>query len=124
MKSRSVLCSHNFCGSHEQCDRCSAASRADPRDEAPQKEGQAAGREGGGALAAVTQTELWSEAVQIQEAKERAIWHEKMSRHNLEQSEVLQVKLAYPSERPQLLCAQTAGLLGWIRQSAWYHCRV
>ncbi len=37
------------------------------------------------------QGELWSEAMQVKEAQERASWHEKMSRSNIEQSEALQV---------------------------------
>ena len=37
------------------------------------------------------QGELWSEAMQLKESQERAAWHEKMSRSNIEQSEVLQV---------------------------------
>ena len=41
--------------------------------------------------AAAVQGELWSEAMQLKEARERAAWHEKMSRSNIEQSEALQV---------------------------------
>jgi hypothetical protein len=37
------------------------------------------------------QGELWSEAMQLKESQERAAWHEKMSRSNIEQSEALQV---------------------------------
>ena len=37
--------------------------------------------------------ELWSEAAQLQEARDRASWHEKMSRRNIEHSEPLQVSL-------------------------------
>ena len=36
---------------------------------------------------------LWSEAAELAEARERAQWHEFMSRRNLEPSEKLQVKL-------------------------------
>lgn len=39
------------------------------------------------------QSELWSEGMQLQEARERATWHEKMSRRNVEQSDMLQAIL-------------------------------
>lgn len=77
-------------------DCCSTASRADAQgDTSCQSEVRQPGNEEMENVQAENQSELWSEAVQIQEAKERAIWHEKMSRHSLEQSEALQVKLPH-----------------------------
>jgi len=55
--------------------------------QAPQPQDQA-----DGVPAVAAQGELWSEAMQLKESQERAAWHEKMSRSNIEQSEVLQVR--------------------------------
>ena len=56
-----------------------------PESQPPMPEGHDAD-----AAAVAVRGELWSEAMQLKEARERATWHEKMSRSNIEQSEALQ----------------------------------
>lgn len=63
------------------------------RDSARKQDGQAVAETAEPAAAPPMEGELWSEAVQLQEARERAIWHEKMSRQSIEQSESLQVMI-------------------------------
>ena len=45
--------------------------------------------------AAASPRALWSEAAELAEARERAQWHELMSRRNLDPTEKLQVKLLH-----------------------------